>query len=99
MDSGKPRLTVNYGIKGGRLSETSVINTEQVFAAIITACQIVAERHGRLIDLPELKTAMNYYHYHLLRLGLTGWQASQSLSNGRAQDSLNWNRQQSAGYK
>ncbi len=99
LDSGKPRLTVTYGTKGGRLRETSAINAELVSAAIDTARQIAAERHGRLIDRPELKTAMNYYHYHLRRLGLTGRQASQSLRYAWAQDSLNWHRQQGAGHK
>lgn len=99
LDAGKSRLTITFGTKGGRLRETSVIYPQQVNAAIDTARQIAAQRHGRLIDRPALKTAMDYYHYHLRQLGLTGRQASQSLRYAWAQDSLIWHRQQGAGHK
>ncbi|VEA02103.1 DNA-binding prophage protein [Salmonella enterica subsp. salamae] len=41
--------------------------------ALDNALAVSEDRHGRLIDKPDLKTAMKYWHSQASRLGLTGY--------------------------
>ncbi len=44
---------------------TQVINQEAVRQAVKEALNIAGERDGHLIDKPDLKSAMDYWHNHL----------------------------------
>ncbi|QKO12132.1 hypothetical protein HAT91_00447 [Dickeya solani] len=65
-------LTVVFGTKGGRPRETRIINREAIQRAVKEALKVAEARNGRLIDKPDLKTAMNFWRTHTTRLGLTG---------------------------
>lgn len=54
------RLTVVFGTKGGRPRETVILDTIAVRKALDNALAIAESRHGRLIDKPDLKSAMDY---------------------------------------
>ena len=62
MEHGGSRLTVVFGTKGGRPRETVILNTDAVRTALANATAVAEDRNGRLIDKPDLKTAMKYWH-------------------------------------
>ncbi len=51
---------------------TQVTDREAVRQAVKAALEIAGERDGHLIDKPDLKSAMDYWHNHLRDAGLTG---------------------------
>lgn len=51
---------------------TQVTDREAVRQAVKEALGIAGERNGHLIDKPDLKSAMDYWHNHLRDTGLTG---------------------------
>ena len=52
------------------------------------ALVVAEDRHGRLIDKSDLKTAMKYWHSQALRLGLTGTYSPYSLRYAWVQDAI-----------
>ncbi|HDP0318190.1 TPA: integrase domain-containing protein [Salmonella enterica subsp. enterica serovar Concord] len=85
---GEPRLTVVFGTKGGRPRGTMILDAVAVRKAVDTALAVAEERHGRLIDKPDLKSAMKYWHSQASRLGLTGAYSPHSLRYAWAQDAI-----------
>ncbi len=73
LDRGDTRLTVVFGTKGGRPRGTIILDAGAVKKALDNALAVSEDRHGRLIDKPDLKTAMKYWHSQASRLGLTGY--------------------------
>lgn len=73
LDRGDTRLTVVFGTKGGRPRGTIILDAVAVKKALDNALAVSEDRHGRLIDKPDLKTAMKYWHSQASRLGLTGY--------------------------
>ncbi|WP_186787713.1 integrase domain-containing protein, partial [Salmonella enterica] len=71
IERGEPRLTVVFGTKGGRPRETRILDTDAVRKALGNAIAVAESRNGRLIDKPDLKTAMKYWHSQASRIGLT----------------------------
>lgn len=82
------RLTVVFGTKGGRPRETVILDTIAVRKALDNALAIAESRHGRLIDKPDLKSAMDYWHNQAARIGLTGAYSPHSLRYAWAQDAI-----------
>ncbi|UCZ76781.1 integrase domain-containing protein [Dickeya zeae] len=82
------RLTVVFGTKGGRPRETRVLDSAAVLAAVREALVIADNRNGKLIDKPDLKTAMNFWRARTTRLGLTGQHSPHSLRYAWAQDAM-----------
>lgn len=72
LEQNRSKLTVVFGTKGGRSRETRILDPEAVKRAVKEAQQIAETRGGKLIDKPDLKTAMNFWRSHTTRLGLTG---------------------------
>lgn len=72
LEKGAERLPVIFGTKGGRPRMTQVTDREAVRQAVKEALGIAGERNGHLIDKPDLKSAMDYWHNHLRDTGLTG---------------------------
>lgn len=72
IERGELRLTVVFGTKGGRPRETRILDTDAVRKALDNAIAVAESRNGRLIDKPDLKTAMKYWHSQASRIGLTG---------------------------
>ncbi|HCL5253969.1 TPA: integrase domain-containing protein [Salmonella enterica] len=85
---GETRLTVVFGTKGGRPRETVILDTAAVRKSLDNALAVAEDRHGRLIDKPDLKSAMKYWHSQASRLGLTGAYSPHSLRYAWAQDAI-----------
>ncbi|EFR8872222.1 DNA-binding protein [Salmonella enterica] len=88
IERGEPRLTVVFGTKGGRPRETRILDTIAVRKALDNAITVAESRNGRLIDKPDLKTAMKYWHSQASRMGLTGAYSPHSLRYAWAQDAI-----------
>ncbi|AXC70811.1 integrase domain-containing protein [Salmonella enterica] len=88
VERGDTRLTVVFGTKGGRPRETIILDTAAVRKALDNALAVAEDRHGRLIDKSDLKSAMKYWHSQASRLGLTGVYSPHSLRYAWAQDAI-----------
>ncbi|HGR4956589.1 integrase domain-containing protein [Klebsiella aerogenes] len=88
LERGNARLTVVFGTKGGRLRETVILDAGAVKKALDNALSVAELRNGRLIDKPDLKTAMKYWHSQASRIGLTGAYSPHSLRYAWAQDAI-----------
>ncbi|MGU9645533.1 integrase domain-containing protein [Salmonella enterica subsp. houtenae serovar 16:z4,z23:-] len=81
-------ITVVFGTKGGRPRETIILDVIAVKKALDTALAVAEDRNGRLIDKPDLKSAMKYWHSQASRIGLTGAYSPHSLRYAWAQEAI-----------
>ena len=65
-----------------------MIDREAVRQAVKEALNIAGKRDGHLIDKPDLKSAMDYWHNQAARIGLAGAYSPHSLRYAWAQDAL-----------
>lgn len=99
LERGGSRLTVVFGTKGGRPRETIILDAGAVRKAVDAALAVAEQRHGRIIDKPDLKTAMKYWHGQASRIGLTGAYSPHSLRYAWAQDAIHHYLAQGASEK
>lgn len=85
---GETRLTVVFGTKGGRPRDTLILDAGAVKKAVDHALSVAEQRSGKLIDKPDLKSAMKYWHGQASRIGLTGAYSPHSLRYAWAQDAI-----------
>lgn len=88
LEHGETRQTVVFGTKGGRPRETMILDIGAVRKALDNALSVTENRNGRLIDKPDLKSAMKYWHGQASRIGLTGAYSPHSLRYAWAQDAI-----------
>ncbi|AXW86860.1 DNA-binding protein [Lonsdalea britannica] len=88
LERGESRLTVVFGTKGGRPRETVILDAGAVRKALENALAVAEQRNGRLIDKPDLKSAMKYWHGQASRIGLTGAYSPHSLRYAWAKDAI-----------
>ncbi|ELR4953292.1 integrase domain-containing protein [Salmonella enterica] len=88
LERGETRLTVVFGTKGHRPRETIIQDTGAVKKALDNALAVAEQRNGRLIDLPSLQQAMNYWRREIAQAGLTGIYTPHSLRYAWTQDAL-----------
>lgn len=88
LDRGETRLTVVFGTKGGRPRETMTLDSIAVKKALDNALAVAEDRHGRLIDKSDLKSAMKYWHSQASCIGLTGAYSPHSLRYAWAQNAI-----------
>ncbi|EEC0943214.1 DNA-binding protein [Salmonella enterica subsp. enterica] len=88
VERGDTRLTIVFGTKGGRPRETVILDTGAVKKALDNALAVAESRNHRLIDKPDLKSAMDYWHNQATRIGLTGKYSPHSLRYAWAQDAI-----------
>ncbi|ENY9362171.1 integrase domain-containing protein [Salmonella enterica] len=88
LDRGESRLTVVFGTKGGRPRETMILDAGAVKKALDLALSVAENRYGRLIDRPDLKSAMKYWHSQASYIGLTGAYSPHSLRYAWAQEAI-----------
>ncbi|ECF0392991.1 DNA-binding protein, partial [Salmonella enterica subsp. enterica serovar Agona] len=88
IERGDTRLTVVFGTKGGRPRETVILDAGAVKKALENALAVAENRNHRLIDKPDLKSAMDYWHNQATRIGLTGAYSPHSLRYAWAQDAI-----------
>ncbi|MEZ0332012.1 MAG: integrase domain-containing protein [Methylophilaceae bacterium] len=77
--AGEDELKVVYGTKGGRDRWVKVHDRDAVLKAVLFACDVAATRKGKLIDRPNLKTAINHFRRIARESGLKGNQSFHSL--------------------
>ncbi|EXU75507.1 integrase domain-containing protein [Erwinia mallotivora] len=90
LERNQSTLTIVFGTKGGRPRETRIIDRTAVQQAVNDALLVAKTRNGKLIDKPDLKTAMNFWRSHTTRLGLTGHYSPHSLRYAWAQDAIRY---------
>lgn len=90
LERNQSTLTIVFGTKGGRSRETRILDRHAVQQAVNDALLIAKTRNGKLIDKPDLKTAMNFWRSHTTRLGLFGNYSPHSLRYAWAQDALRY---------
>ncbi|MGK9175045.1 integrase domain-containing protein [Yokenella regensburgei] len=88
LEREESRLTVVFGTKDGRPRETVILDAIAVRKALDNALAVAEDRHGRLIDKPDLKSAMKYCHSQASGLDLTGAYSPHSLRYAWAQDAI-----------
>ena len=88
IDAGKNSVTIIFGAKGGRPRETTIHDRQAVIAAVRFALDVAKEHGGKLIDRPDLKSAMDRFHNEARALGLTGKEAPHSLRYAYACDAV-----------
>lgn len=88
VERGDTRLTVVFGTKGGRPRETVILDAGAVKKALDNALAVAENRNNRLIDKPDLKSAMDYWHNQAARIGLTGANSPHSLRYAWAQEAI-----------
>ncbi len=88
LERGESRLTIVFGTKGGRPRETIILDAGAVRKALGNALAVAESRNGRLIDKPDLKSAMKYWHGQASRIGLAGAYSPHSLRYAWAQDAI-----------
>lgn len=86
IERGETRLKVVFGTKGGRPRYTTILDTGAVRQALVKALPVAKQRNGKLIDKPDLKTAMDHWHKQAVKVGLTGEFSPHSLRYAWAQD-------------
>lgn len=86
LEQGKTHVNVVFGTKGGRARDSIVLNREELLQTVNLALSIAKEQDGRLINKPNLKTAMTYWRNQTRLLGLTGKYAPHSLRYAWAQE-------------
>ncbi len=59
ISRGETRLKVVFGTKGGRPRYTTILDAGTVSKALENAWSVAKQRNGRLIDRPDLKTALD----------------------------------------
>jgi site-specific recombinase XerD len=88
IERGDSRLTVVFGTKGGRPRETVILDAIAARKALDNAISVAESRNSRLINKPDLKSAMKYWHRQASRIGLTGAYSPHSLRYAWAQDAI-----------
>lgn len=88
LEREEPRLTVVFGTKGGRPRETVVLDAVAVRKALDNALSVSEDHHDRLLDKPDLRSAMKYWHSQASRIGLRGVFSPHSLRYAWAQDAI-----------
>jgi hypothetical protein len=82
------QVHVSHGTKGGRVRWVTPADRVAALQVVNRAIVIAGEQRGKLIDKPDLKSALNRYSYVCSRIGMTGQLASHSLRYAFAQDHL-----------
>lgn len=88
IEAGNNSVTVVFGTKGGRPRETTLHDRQAVAVAVRFALDVAKDNSGKLIDRPDLKTAMDRFHNEARALGLTGKEAPHSLRYAYACDAV-----------
>ncbi|EJV7176085.1 integrase domain-containing protein [Escherichia sp. 93.1518] len=88
IERGETRLKVVFGTKGGRPRYTTILDAGAARQALENALPVAKQRNGKLIDKPDLKTAMDHWHKQAVKMGLTGEFSPHSLRYAWAQDAI-----------
>ncbi|MGL4682489.1 MAG: integrase domain-containing protein [Hafnia alvei] len=94
LERGDEQLTVVFGTKGGRPRQTRVLDREALTQTVNQALAVAATHNDRLIDKPDLKSAINRWRSQTALAGLKGQYSPHSLRYAWAQDAMHYYRRQ-----
>lgn len=69
---GDERVRVVFGTKGGKPRDTTVVDREKTLQAVNHALKIAMNNNGKLVDKPNLHSAIDRYRNIVKDAGLTG---------------------------
>ncbi|EBX2983032.1 DNA-binding protein [Salmonella enterica subsp. enterica serovar Glostrup] len=87
LDKGGNKINVVFGTKGGRPRETTIVDRERVLQAVNYALKYTREYDGKLVDKPDMRSAMDRYRNVLRRAGMTGEHSPHSMRYAYAENS------------
>ncbi|WP_183059953.1 integrase domain-containing protein [Salmonella enterica] len=87
LDKGGDKISVVFGTKGGRPRETTIVDRERVLQAVNYALKYTREHDGKLVDKPDMRSAMDRYRNVLRRAGMTGEHSPHSMRYSYAENS------------
>lgn len=96
IETGKESLRIIFGTKTGKPRDATIHDRNRAHQAINIALSVSKKRGGKLIDKPNLKSAMNKFHNEAKALGMVGKESPHSLRYAYAHDGLK--RYQEQGY-
>lgn len=94
IEAGRDRVTIIFGTKGARPRETTLVDRDRTLQAVKTALGVSKENGGKLIDRPDLKSAMDRFHNEVRAIGMVGKESLHSLRYRYAHDALAYYREQ-----
>ncbi|MFM0614524.1 integrase domain-containing protein [Paraburkholderia nemoris] len=72
-------VSVIHGTKGGKTRRSPPLDRERAAALVKRAIELSHQYGGKLVRKPDLKRAMDRYHYSVRKAGMTGEAAPHSL--------------------
>lgn len=88
VEAGKGSVTVIFGTKTGKPREAAIHNRERVAVAVAEARQVAREQGGKIIDKPNLKSAMDRFHNLARAIGMEEKESPHALRYAYAQEGL-----------
>lgn len=64
-------LTIIHGTKGGKTRRSPSLDRQRVAVLVERAIELSVEYGGKLVRKPDLKRAMERYHYVVRKVGMT----------------------------
>lgn len=93
VENGDKSIRVVFGTKGGRPRDTTIIDRDEAYRAILYAEKEANERNGKFIDKPGIHQAINRYRYFVRKAGLTGEKAPHSMRYNFARELSAYHKQ------
>lgn len=81
-------VTVIHGTKGGKTRRCPPLDRERAADVIERAVEFCGQHRGKLVRKPDLKKAMDRYHYVVRKVGMKGERAPHSLRYAYATEHL-----------
>ncbi|MBG2990013.1 integrase domain-containing protein, partial [Proteus mirabilis] len=92
LNSGEKSVRIVFGTKGGRPRDTTIIDREKMLYAVNQALSLASQLNGKLIDKPDLKSAIDRYRNVVRNAGLTGKYAPHSLRYAWAVNAMDYHK-------
>lgn len=92
LSRGDDRVRIVFGTKGGRPRDMTVIDRDKMLSAVNHALKVAAEQNGKLVDKPDLKSAIDRYRNIVRDAGLVGKHAPHSLRYAWAGEAMEYHK-------
>lgn len=89
---GEKSVRIVFGTKGGRPRDTTIIDREKMLYAVNQALNLASQSNCKLIDKPDLKSAIDRYRNIVRNAGLTGKYAPHSLRYAWAVNAMDYHK-------
>ncbi len=92
LSRGDDRIRIVFGTKGWRPRDTTIIDRDKMLSAVNYALKVAAEQNGKLVDKPDLKSAIDRYRNIVRDAGLVGKYAAHSLRYAWAGEAMAYHK-------